>query len=94
LAFDRYRVHLALAAALLAALSLAACGRKSGLDAPASALASGPAASTVVEPSTPGAALFPGAGVASSAKSGFDAHGNPVAPPGEKKGFILDPLLQ
>ena len=27
-------------------------------------------------------------------KNGFDAHGNPVAPPGQKKPFLLDPLLQ
>jgi hypothetical protein len=27
-------------------------------------------------------------------KNGFDAFGNPVAPPGEKKSFLLDFLLQ
>jgi hypothetical protein len=27
-------------------------------------------------------------------KSGFDIFGNPVAPPGQKKSFLLDPLLQ
>jgi hypothetical protein len=27
-------------------------------------------------------------------KSGFDAQGNPVATPGQKRSFILDPLLQ
>ena len=27
-------------------------------------------------------------------KSGFDAQGNPVATPGQKRPFILDPLLQ
>jgi hypothetical protein len=27
-------------------------------------------------------------------KNGFDAYGNPVAPPGQKKSFLLDPLLQ
>jgi len=28
------------------------------------------------------------------AKTGFDAHGNPAATPGQKKPFFLDPLLQ
>ena len=28
------------------------------------------------------------------AKTGFDSHGNPVATPGQKKPFLLDPLLQ
>jgi hypothetical protein len=27
-------------------------------------------------------------------KNGFDIFGNPVAPPGQKKSFLLDPLLQ
>jgi len=27
-------------------------------------------------------------------KNSFDVQGNPVAPPGQKKPFILDPLLQ
>jgi hypothetical protein len=27
-------------------------------------------------------------------RNGFDAYGNPVAPPGQKKSFLLDPLLQ
>jgi hypothetical protein len=29
-----------------------------------------------------------------AAKSGFDANGNPVAPPSQKKSFLLDPILQ
>jgi hypothetical protein len=28
------------------------------------------------------------------ARTGFDAHGNPAATPGQKKPFFLDPLLQ
>ena len=27
-------------------------------------------------------------------KTGFDPHGNPAATPGQKKPFLLDPLLQ
>jgi hypothetical protein len=29
-----------------------------------------------------------------AAKTGFDRNGNPVAPQGPNKSFILDPLLQ
>jgi len=29
-----------------------------------------------------------------AAKTGFDANGNPIAPPGQKKSFLLDPILQ
>jgi hypothetical protein len=28
------------------------------------------------------------------ARTGFDAHGNPAAAPGQKRPFLLDPLLQ
>jgi hypothetical protein len=46
------------------------------------------------------ASLLPGSPPASetpqetAARTGFDAHGNPVAAPGQKRPFILDPLLQ
>ncbi len=46
----------------------------------------------------PTAASAPDASTATpqetAAKTGFDAQGNPVAAPGQKKPFILDPLLQ
>jgi hypothetical protein len=31
---------------------------------------------------------------AAGAKTGFDVNGNPVAPPSQKKSFLLDPILQ
>ena len=47
-------------------------------------------------PGTPADAGAAGAATAqnNAAKNGFDAYGNPVAPPGQKKSFLLDPVLQ
>jgi predicted small lipoprotein YifL len=92
LAFHRCPAHLALVAALLAALSLAACGRKGDLDLPPGASLTEPAAAAPPPASTPGAFLA-GTPSASTVHNGFDAAGNPVAPPGQKRSFILDPLL-
>jgi hypothetical protein len=36
----------------------------------------------------------PGSPQDTAAKSGFDIQGNPVATPGQKRSFILDPLLR
>ena len=36
----------------------------------------------------------PGSPQDTAMKTGFDAQGNPVAAPGQKRSFILDPLLQ
>ncbi|MFY9772245.1 MAG: hypothetical protein WBX95_01510 [Xanthobacteraceae bacterium] len=36
----------------------------------------------------------PGSAQDTVAKSGFDAQGNPVATPSQKRTFILDPLLR
>lgn len=91
--FERWPAHLALAAALLAALSFSGCGRKGELDLPPDAagnpqvpapVASDPTSPSVYPPPPPGRP---------TARNGFDIYGNPVAPPGEKKDFILDPLL-
>ncbi|ABD90396.1 LPS translocon maturation chaperone LptM [Rhodopseudomonas palustris] len=76
----------AVLALTLAALTLAGCGRKSGLDLP-------PGASAQVAP-TPD----PVAGSEPAAQSGlFDQSASSSAPPvaakGRKKPFILDPLL-
>jgi predicted small lipoprotein YifL len=49
-----------------------------------SAAIGGPAGTTVAGGMTPEAAQ----------KNGFDAYGNPVAPAGNKKSFLLDFLLQ
>jgi hypothetical protein len=73
-------------AAGIAALGLSGCGRAGSLELPP-----GPAM-------TPSAQITGGAPVVGSAqdpaRTGFDAQGNPVAAPGEKKSFILDPLLR
>jgi hypothetical protein len=37
--------------------------------------------------------LPPGSPQETAPKTGFDAQGNPVAPPGPKRSFFLDPLL-
>jgi hypothetical protein len=76
-----------------AAVSLAACGRAGPPEPPP-----GPAFSSYPPP--PAAAPV-GAqpSVAQAApeqapKTGFDAYGNPIAPPSERKSFFLDFLLQ
>jgi predicted small lipoprotein YifL len=92
LALDRLSVPLGLAVVAVAALSLSACGRKGPLDPPPSAAisqpppaASRPSALTSAAPPTP---------EETGVKTGFDAQGNPVAAPGQKKNFFLDPLLR
>jgi predicted small lipoprotein YifL len=71
----------AVIAVLLAiALGLAACGRKSGLDAPPSAAIDRPAATGTSQE-------------AGGAQSGFTPEGRPVAAPGAKKSLPIDVLL-
>jgi predicted small lipoprotein YifL len=84
LAFDRPHVSLALGVAMLAALTLSACGRAGPLELPPGPAAASPAASAAAANASGGAAT----------KTGFDRNGNPVAAPGEKKAFFLDPLLR
>ena len=90
----RMRTAFALAAASAAFLALAACGRAGPpLRPPSSdpapvAVAPAPPSSSV-DPS-----LAPGTAADTAAKTGFDAQGKPVATPGKKGSFILDPLLR
>jgi predicted small lipoprotein YifL len=72
---------------LLAAttLALAGCGRKGALDPPPTAAAPPPGAAQ----SSGG----PSAGPASVFDPAYHTSAQPVAPPGQKKSFILDPLL-
>ena len=96
----RYRlsVGVALAGAIIAALSLAACGRKGNLELPPGPATEPPVAAAPASPSS----FMPSYGApatqqqeeAAAVKNGFDAHGNPVAAPSTKKSFILDPILQ
>ncbi len=83
--------RLVLAAACIAALGLAGCGRAGPLEPPPGPAASpAPAAQLVAPDGTP----VPGSAQDSALKTGFDRQGNPVAAAGPKRTFILDPLLQ
>ena len=95
----RYRlsVGIALAAAVAAALSLAACGRKGELELPPGPATQPPVAAAPASPS----AFMPSYGAptqqqedAAAVKNGFDSRGNPVAAPSTRKSFILDPILR
>jgi predicted small lipoprotein YifL len=83
----------------VAALSLAACGRKGELELPPGPATQPPVAAAPASPSS----FMPSYGSpattqqqedAAAVKNGFDSHGNPVATPSAKKSFILDPILQ
>jgi len=81
----------AVAAGLTAALGLAGCGRAGPLELPP-----GPAATPAprAQLTQPDGSPAPGSPQDTAVKTGFDARGNPVAAVGQKKPFILDPLLQ
>src|ERR1700751_4062577 len=90
----RYRlsVGIAFAAAIAAALSLAACGRKGELELPPGPATQPPAAAAPASPSAfmpsyggPGAPTTQQQEDAAAVKNGFDSRGNPVAAPGTKK---------
>jgi predicted small lipoprotein YifL len=70
------------------AFALSACGRAGPLEPPP-----GPAVvpTSSTEPVQPDAQ--PGPPQGTTQKTGFDTHGNPIAAPGPKRPFILDPLL-
>ena len=96
LAFNRLNVAFALAVLTAAALMLAACGRN-GPPLPPPGSTPAPMASTTPPPGTSPAGAAAANGPTSqqtAQKNGFDMVGNPVAPPGQKKTFLLDPLLQ
>jgi predicted small lipoprotein YifL len=73
------------------ALALAACGRAGPLEPPP-----GPAAAPAAHAqlTQPDGSPAPGSAQDTAVKSGFDAQGNPVATPSQKRSFILDPLLR
>jgi len=80
------RRALAVAAAIVA-LGLTGCGREGMPELPPGPAPAAPAAtSQLTSPD--------GSPQDTAAKTGFDAQGNPVAAPGQKRPFILDPLLQ
>ncbi len=87
----RGTIRIALAAAGMAALALSGCGRAGPLELPPGPAPSAPAATSQL--TLPDGSPAPGSPQDPALKNGFDAQGNPVATPGEKKSFILDPLL-
>ena len=85
---NRFRASLTAAAIVAAALALAACGRAGPLELP-------PGPAPVPSAVAPDAAYPPGTLENNNAqKTGFDSNGNPVAPTGQKRPFVLDPLLR
>jgi len=74
-----------------AALALAGCGRKGGLDLPPTASNQPPPGAAAANGAS--AANGPAAGPAGVFDPAYHASRKPVAPPGQKKSFILDPLL-
>jgi predicted small lipoprotein YifL len=81
----------AIGALVMCALALSACGRAGPLEPPP-----GPAAvpASRTQLTQPDGSPAPGSAQDTAAKSGFDAQGNPVATPSQKRTFILDPLLR
>ncbi len=82
---------IALFAALAGVLGLAGCGREGPLELPPGP-AQAPAATSQLR--SPDGTPAPGSPQDTAMKNGFDAQGNPVAAAGQKRPFILDPLLQ
>jgi predicted small lipoprotein YifL len=81
----------------VAALALAACGRKGELEIPPGPATQPPIAaapSSSLMPNYAGAPVTQQQEEAAAAKNGFDSRGNPVATPSTKKSFILDPILR
>jgi Prokaryotic lipoprotein-attachment site len=92
----RLRAGFVLTVLGIAAFSLAACGRAGPPEPPP-----GPLLSAYPPPAAAPLGPAIGAPVAAAPvtpeqaqKTGFDAYGNPVAPPSERKSFFLDFLLQ
>jgi hypothetical protein len=95
LVHDRLSVAFALALLGAAAFALAACGRAGPLQPPSGPLTQpAPSAQAAPASSIGGPAAEGPSAQEVAVKNGFDANGNPVAPPGQKKSFLLDPLLQ
>jgi predicted small lipoprotein YifL len=86
----RRNFRVALAVAGIAALGLCGCGRAGPLELPPGPATGAPSTQLTQPDGSPA----PGSPQDSAMKNGFDAQGNPVAMSGQKKPFILDPLVQ
>ena len=72
-----------------AALALSACGRAGPLEPPPGPAMVPTSSTQPVQPNPPP----PGSPQDAAAKTGFDAQGNPIASPSQKRSFFLDFLL-
>lgn len=92
---DRRIVRFAVAATLLAALGLAGCGRKGGLDAPPSSMPASPQPQANMQPPLgEPAPLFGGPGFGSPAPEASPTPQQQAqAAPAAKKSFFLDWLI-
>lgn len=94
----RLRAGFALAVLGAAAVTLAACGRAGPPELPPGPVFSSapqPAAAPAAPPAPPGSAEdIREKQYEKAAQNGFDRNANPVAPPSERRSFILDFLLQ
>jgi len=88
----RIRLVVFPAVALVAALSLSGCGREGPLELPPGPAPGSPPQSSQL--TLPDGSPAPGSAQDTAQKNGFDTQGNPVAAAGQKRSFILDPLLQ
>jgi predicted small lipoprotein YifL len=73
----------------VAALTLGGCGRKGPLDLPSTSSANAPVASAPAATDTEAE----NAAKPSVYNSTYGANADPVAPKGQKRSFVLDPLL-
>ncbi len=91
MARDRFKFPFALAAAIIIALGLVACGRNGIPEAPSS-----PAAQPAPSTSAPGAAptTFIDPTTPTGGPQETAAQAKPATPPAQKKTFFLDFLLQ
>jgi predicted small lipoprotein YifL len=99
LALDRLSAAFALVLLSAAAFGLAACGRNGPLEPPPGPAVGVAPSAAAAPPSGPGSIISGPVASGPTAqetaqKNGFDTLGNPVAPPGQKKSFLLDFLLQ
>jgi predicted small lipoprotein YifL len=96
LALDRLSAAFALVLLSAAAFGLAACGRNGPLEPPPGPAVGVAPSAAAAPPSGPGSMPVASGPTAqeTAQKNGFDTLGNPVAPPGQKKSFLLDFLLQ
>ena len=99
----RLRAGFVVAALGFVAVSLAGCGRAGPPELPPGPVfssyqppaAAPPAAAQAAPPAAPGSNEdMREKQYEKAAQNGFDRNGNPVAPPSERKSFILDFLLQ